>query len=80
MTPEWKKLERKVKKLLDNKVEIEHITGSHGIHFETEFFDAESLFPLASEIAMIHVSPRSNWKDRTWLSVSIWPKRRLNEQ
>ena len=77
MISNWKKLERKVKDLLGNNVQIEHMRWGRGVYFETEFFDADVLFPLASEIT-IHISPRSDWHTHIWLNVSIWPKQESN--
>ena len=76
MTLNWKKLEKKVQELLGDKVQIEHMPGGHGVYFKVDFFDADVLFPLASE-NMIHVSPRSDWNNNIWLIVSIWPKREV---
>jgi hypothetical protein len=77
MLPEWKKLEKKVQELLGDKVKIEHISGGHGVYFKVDFFDADVLLPLASEIT-IHISPRSDWHTHIWLNVSIWPKQESN--
>ena len=75
MIPNWKKLEREVEQLLGDKVQIEHTPGGHGVYFKVDFFDADVLFPLASE-NMIHVSPRGDWNNNLWLNVSIWPKQK----
>jgi hypothetical protein len=80
MLPKWERLKRKVEKLLGNSAKIEHIKGGHGIFFETEFLDVEKLLPLMQDVDAIHVSPRTDWKNKTWLSVSIWPKRRSEEE
>lgn len=76
MLPEWERLKRKVENLLGESAKIEHIKGCHGIFFETTFLEVEKLLPLMQEVDTIHISPRTNWKDKAWLSVSIWPKRR----
>ena len=76
MLPEWERLKRKVENLLGESAKIEHIKGSHFIFFESEFFDVNKLLPLMQEIDAMHISPRTNWKDKAWLFVSIRPKKR----
>ena len=76
MKPQWKSLEDRVHELLGEDVVVKHGEHWQSVTFEISHLDISRLAPLLPEVGTLHVFPRTNFKDRVWLKVFVYPKRR----
>lgn len=67
----WKMIEKEVRQIFGNDIEIRHFPRSRSVIFRTENIilskDLLSKLTSSSTIEEIYISPRSNWKDKAWM-------------